>query len=293
MERVYIYGLCTNVDDTIRYIGKTNNLQKRLKSHYSQRNVSKTYKNNWINKVIDDGNKIIISIIEEVNFEEWQEREIFWIEKYKSNLTNTSKGGLGGSGKKYNISYEYCVKIINQFNIKSESEWRIASKLDTFPKNIPKDPRSYFKEKWISWGDFLSTNRECDNLIIKNYITYLEAKEWILKNIGIIKSRKDWKKIVSEGLIPNFIPNRPERFYKNKNRGWISWGDFLSNGFIANQYKKILSYDDAKIMVKNLNIKTIKEYKERQKLYVNTLPAHPHLTYKNKGYISYEEFFRF
>lgn len=32
------------------------------------------------------------------------------------------------------------------------------------------------------------------------------------------------------------IPNRPERYYKN--RGWVSWGDFLGTGRVANQYKK-------------------------------------------------------
>lgn len=45
-------------------------------------------------------------------------------------------------------------------------------------------------------------------------------------------------------------------------------------------------------MTNVLNITTLKEYKEKQRLYVNTLLAHSHLTYKNKGYTSYEEFFR-
>ena len=134
-------------------------------------------------------------------------------------------------------------------------------------------------------------NKIKDNKLKNNYLTYDDSKEWIIKNIGIITSKKEWKYLVSNKKIPYFIPNRPERFYKN--RGWISLGDFLSNGIIANQLKKIVSYSDAKIMINNLNITTLKEYKEKQKLYVNILPAHPHLTYKNKGYTSYEEFFRF
>ena len=181
--------------------------------------------------------------------------------------------------------------MVKNVNIKSETQWRINSKLDTFPKEIPKSPEKYFGENWISWGDFLSTNRIHDNKVKNKYLTYEDSKEWIIKNIGIINSKKKWKYLVSNEIIPYFIPNRPERFYKN--RGWISWGDFLSNGFVANQLKKILPYNEAKIMVNNLNIKTLKEYKEKQKLYVNILPAHPHLTYKNKGYSSYEEFFRF
>ncbi len=69
-------------------------------------------------------------------------------------------------------------------------------------------------------------------------------------------------------------------------------GDFLSNGRIANQNKKLLSYDHAKELVNNLNITTLKQYKIIQSDYVNILPVHPHLTYKNKGYKTYEEFFR-
>jgi hypothetical protein len=288
MEKVYIYGLYSNVDDTIRYVGKTNNLEIRLKMHYSQRNFSFTHKNNWIKKVIKNGNLIKIKLIEEVLVNDWQEREKYWINYYKNSLTNTSSGGLGGSGRKYNISYEDCKNIILKLNIKSRNEW--LKNKSNLPKNIPKNPVEYFGNDWISWGDFLSTNRLQDNLIKDNYLSYIDAKEWILENILSIKSRSHWKLKVNNNEIPYFIPNRPERFYKN--RGWISWGDFLSNGRIANQNKKLLSYNDAKELVNKLNIISLKEYKIIQSLYLNVLPVHPHLTYKNKGYKTYDEFFR-
>jgi len=66
----------------------------------------------------------------------------------------------------------------------------------------------------------------------------------------------------------------------------------LSNGRIANQNKKLLSYSDTKELVNNINIITLKQYKIIQSEYVNILPVHPHLTYKNKGYKTYDEFFR-
>jgi len=288
MEKIYIYGLFSNIDDTIKYIGKANNLEVRLKMHYSQRNTGKTYKNNWIKKVIDDGNLIKIKVIEEVSVNNWIEREKYWINFYKGQLTNTSSGGLGGSGKKYNISYNDCKSIVLDLNIKSRNDW--INNKDNLPKNIPKSPAEYFGSDWISWGDFLSTNKVHDNLIKNNYLTYIDAKEWIIKNLIPIKSRSYWKLKVNNNEIPNFIPNRPERFYKS--RGWISWGDFLSNGRIANQNKKLLSYNEAKELINNLNISTLKQYKIIQSEYLNILPVHPHLTYKNKGYKNYEEFFR-
>lgn len=288
MENVYIYGLYSNTDDTIRYIGKANDLENRLKMHYSQRNSGKTHKNNWIKKIIDNGGFINIKVIETVTIDNWIEREKYWINLYKDQLTNTSSGGLGGSGKKYNISYDECQKIVLGLNIKSRNEWLKYKK--NLPTIVPKNPVEYFGSEWISWGHFLSTNRVQDNLISENYLTYIDAKEWILKNISPIKSKSHWKLRVYDNSIPTFIPNRPERFYKN--RGWISWGDFLSNGRIANQNKKLLQYNDAKELVNNLNITTLKQYKIIQSDYVNILPVHPHLTYKNKGYKTYEEFFR-
>jgi hypothetical protein len=287
MKTVYIYGLYTNQDDTIRYVGKCSDPDYRLKMHYSQRNYKKSYKNEWIKKSIKNGEKILIKIIEEVNENDWPEKEKEWINKF-DNLTNLAEGGKGGSVKKYNIEYDKMKDIIKKNNLKSKMDFIKFTKSVEYPNDLPKDPPNYFKNKWISWGDFLGTNRKQDNKIIENYTTYEEAKNYINNNFNI-KSIKEWKKNLDK--IPNFIPKRPERFYKN--RGWISWVDFLSKKRIANQNRKIVSYKDAKKIVKDLNIKTLKEYKRIQsELYINELPVHPHLTYKNKGFINYDEFFQ-
>jgi hypothetical protein len=286
MSKVFIYGLYTSSDDTIRYVGKCENLSQRLKMHYSQRNSSKTYKNNWISKSISSGDDILIRVLEEVDSNNWIEKEIEWINKIP-NLTNTSSGGLGGSGKIYNISYIDCKNIINEFGIKSKTEWFIFTKCDEFPKNIPKNPRQFFKSEWVSWGDFLGTNRKRDNIMSNIYIDYTSCKIWVNNNLSI-KSRLEWKKNIEN--LPIYIPKRPERFYKN--RGWLGWPDFLCKDRIANQHRSFLKFEDAKNIIDKLNITTIKEYKNIQKMYQNELPVHPHLTYKNKGFTNYGEFFK-
>jgi hypothetical protein len=287
MGKVFIYGLYTSGDETIRYIGKCNDTNQRLKMHYSQRNSSKTHKNNWICKVISNGEEICIKVLEEVDESEWIEKEKEWIKNTK-NLTNTSSGGLGGSGKRYNVSYDMCKSIVSRFNIKSKSEWIKFTKLETFPINIPKNPRNFFKDNWVSWGDFLQTKREADVKISNHYIDYNSSKEWVSKNLKI-GSSAEWS--LSKNKIPSYIPKRPERFYKK--RGWLGWPDFLGKKRIANRLRKILDYNDAKNLINKLGIKSIKQYKSVQSsTYINELPVHPHLTYKNKGFKSYEEFFR-
>ena len=104
---VYIYGLHTDKDETIRYVGKTKNTRKRLTEHLCQSryNNYKSTKEQWILSEIQKCNMIKLSIIEECNNDNWKVREIYWISKLP-HLTNASKGGeMGGRNDKYNISY--------------------------------------------------------------------------------------------------------------------------------------------------------------------------------------------
>lgn len=229
--KTFIYGLYSS-DSKIRYIGKSDDPKKRLRRHLQQVNDSKTHKNSWIKKQLSENKEIKYLIIEEVSIDNWKEREKYWISKF-DNLTNTSSGGLGGSGKKYNISYEDCKNwIFNNLDkeINSKTKWILNCK--NLPISIPRNPTQYFKNNgWISWGDFLGTNNIQDNLKI-NYLSYDDVKNWIvLQNIKT--TSKNWKLL----NLPNFIPRRPERYYKK--RGWISWSDFLSdNNRISNLDKK-------------------------------------------------------
>lgn len=102
--KVFIYGLSSSAEPSnIRYIGKTKNLKTRLRCHLkNDYHKCKSYKNNWINKEINNGNTILIVLIEEVHVDLWQEKERYYIDKYKKEgykLTNTDIGGFGGPHK--------------------------------------------------------------------------------------------------------------------------------------------------------------------------------------------------
>ena len=92
-----IYRLIDPITNEIRYIGLTfNDLNQRLKSHCSEK--SKSHKSNWIQSLRKQGLKPIIESIEDniLSYEEVCDREIYWIEKYKSDghtLTNMASGG--------------------------------------------------------------------------------------------------------------------------------------------------------------------------------------------------------
>ena len=104
MKKLYIYVLkCP--EGNIRYVGKTNNLKKRLYSHINEakKRKSRRYVLNWIYSLLLLNLKPSIEVIEECDSNNWQEREKYWVEYYRKlipNLCNNADGGLGGSGTK-------------------------------------------------------------------------------------------------------------------------------------------------------------------------------------------------
>lgn len=279
MEKIYIYGLYEDVNN-IRYIGKTNKskLKLRLREHINEslREKEITHKRNWIKSVINNGGEINIKLIEIVSETNWKDREKYWILNY-NNLTNTTEGGEGGHGKLYKITYNKCKEYIKKYNIKSIYQWR--KNTNKLPNFIPLSPREVFLNNgWISWGDFLGTGKIQDNEKAKKYITYNDAKEYIKENLNEITTLKMWKNCAKNNNIPDIIPNRPERFYSK--RGWISWGDFLGTGRVANQHKRdiFLTYKETK---KNIYGKTfsIKEYHEKRQ---GNMPSNPDKYYNNE-----------
>ena len=110
----YIYALSHPITNEVRYIGKTINIKRRYKQHlYDKR--TKSYKSSWIISLKSLGLKPIMTIIEECNDVNWEDREIYWIQQYE-NLTNTQKGGNGGDDYRRYIPEESIEKI-RQANI--------------------------------------------------------------------------------------------------------------------------------------------------------------------------------
>lgn len=101
MKKV-IYGLYSSLDveKKIRYVGYTGNgLKRRIYEHVSEAEkfASKNvHRFNWIRSVIANGGTIEGVELEEVNEQNWQERERHWISFHgRNNLVNSTDGGEG------------------------------------------------------------------------------------------------------------------------------------------------------------------------------------------------------
>lgn len=112
---VHIYLLTDPTDSKKGYAGKTaRKPEERFRFHL--RNKDKTYKANWIQKLIRAKLKPILTIIEVVDDALWDERERYWIKYYRElgyELTNLTEGG---GGQIHSIKREYTVERRNKIS---------------------------------------------------------------------------------------------------------------------------------------------------------------------------------
>lgn len=102
-ETAFIYSLSNPTDNSIRYVGKAIQLNRRYYAHLNDRNREKTHKSNWIKNLFANGLRPKIEILDEVPLDQWQYWEIWWITQIKSwgfNLTNATDGGCGITNSK-------------------------------------------------------------------------------------------------------------------------------------------------------------------------------------------------
>ena len=116
MYYIYCY---TNKVTNRKYIGQTNNIDRRKREHLSCANneLSKSYNDLFHKKLREYGEEnFIFSILEEINTqEEADAQEKYWIEQFRQwefNLTNITSGGEGACN-----SAQWNNKVVSCFDV--------------------------------------------------------------------------------------------------------------------------------------------------------------------------------
>lgn len=286
MECIYIYGLYSTINNIIRYVGKTIDLEKRLNEHihYANNNRYNNYhKNNWILKQIKNGHHIQYKILETINDGNWVEKEIFWINQFK-NLVNKHEGGKGG-GKKQNFLPYGKAKIWIKENlpqITSSKKWR--NNIHLIPNFIPHQPYIRYKNNgWCDWYDFLGKKKRVVT------INYVDLKKMV--NDLNISTHPEYKEFAKKNYN---IPLHPWLFYKND---WVDFNTFLSEAKskidINSKIKsKFLSFEDIKKQVNDLNIKSGRQYGKWWEINKpDKFPRHLYKFYEKSGWVGADDFF--
>lgn len=122
---IYIYTLTDPITNEIKYCGKTNNLKIRLSGHMKEKKVIEKY--NWIKNLKLKGLKPLLEVIDEVDDNNWDFWEKYWISQLKTwgfDLLNKTNGGEY-SVTGFHHTDEAKRKISNsQIGKKLSEEWR-------------------------------------------------------------------------------------------------------------------------------------------------------------------------
>ncbi len=184
------------------------------------------------------------------------------------------------------LSFTKAKKIIQSKNIKSGRVWRKYTKDPNFPKEIPKAPDQFYKNKgWISMGDFLGTGTIAPQLM--NYWSFEDAKKFVKKLK--LKNRTSWRDYCRSGKKQDELPANPDQVYKNK--GWKNMGDWLGTGTVQAQQREYRSFEDARRFVKKLKLKNANQWRQycKSESKPTDIPNAPNSTYK-KEWTSWGEF---
>ena len=127
-----------------------------------------------------------------------------------------------------------------------------------------------------------------DKLAKLSWMPFEEARDYV-RGLGL-NSITEFKNLIKSYKRPFDLPSNPNVIYIN--RGWSNWGNFLGTYRVADQNKIYLSFEDAKIIVSKLKLKSSTEWR---KLYnegrgPDSIPSNVKQTYKNKGWIDWDDF---
>lgn len=194
-----------------------------------------------------------------------------------------------GSHSSIFVTINVAKELLKPFNIKTVTQYRELSKNLQLPQGVPSKPFNSYKNRgWIDWSDYLGS--EIISPQDKKFLTYEESIP-VIRRFGF-KSGVELRKYVQKNGLIKGIPSAPHSEYKNN--GWVSMGEWLGTGTVQTQElaKQYVTYEDAEKWAQSQNIKSANSWRilSKEKKIPFNVPANPHSTYKDKGWISWGKF---
>lgn len=189
------------------------------------------------------------------------------------------------SNKNYNSTYlpfEEALDFVHSLKIKSLKDWERYCKSGRKPSDIPASPDRIYKNEWTGWNDWLESSGASPKA---KWRSFDKARKFI--HSLHLKNQHEWYKYSRSGKKPSDIPVTPFKVYKDF--GWISWGDWLGTGFIANSERVYRPFKKARAFARSLNFKKKDEWNEfcDSGKKPDDIPKTPYQTYKNDEWISW------
>ena len=170
-------------------------------------------------------------------------------------------------------SFEDARTFARSLGLAGLREWKKYSRSGARPSDIPGSPDSQYKDQgWAGIRDWLG--------VPPRYRPFEDARSYVWA-LGI-KSQTEWSRYCKFGGCPSDIPATPHGVYKHQ--GWIGWGDWLGTGYVSTRKRNFWLYEDAKAFVRELGIKTKREWDKygRSGERPTYIPGNPYYVYKDE-----------
>jgi len=195
-------------------------------------------------------------------------------------------------------TFEEAREYIRSLKLKTQNEWNkfcqnLLPEKGRKPFDIPSNPDKVYKNTgWVSMPDWIGSSFISRKF--RAYLPFSEAREYV-RNLNL-NDGKEWTDYCRGKLLttkkPENIPSNPSSIYENE--GWISMGDWLGTGRVANYLKKYRDFESARDFVRSLKLKNNTEWRNYTKGYIKNLPvlpkdipANPQGTYNDSGWQGY------
>jgi Type I restriction enzyme R protein N terminus (HSDR_N) len=155
----------------------------------------------------------------------------------------------------------------------------------TLPEDIPKSPdrARLYKERWLGWSHWITGKSP---VILEFKQARAIARELKLTTV------KQWNQWLAEnGAQRPDVPRSPVNTYKDK--GWISWGDWLGTTTVSMKKREFLPFEEARHLVRESNLKNEVEWRKFSKgdsalgKRPDNIPANPEKYYATKGWVNF------
>jgi superfamily II DNA or RNA helicase len=152
------------------------------------------------------------------------------------------------------LTFKEARKFVWTLKLQNYDEWYEYAKSGKKPYNIPTEAYMHYSKEWVSRYDWIGTHPGWDG----KYLSYKESRKFVRKLN--IPNQKEWYKYTRTKEFPWNIPASPTGKYKNK--GWVSWKDWLGYKDFRPNDIDYLPFEEARKFVWTLKLKDGNEWKE-------------------------------
>jgi hypothetical protein len=201
--------------------------------------------------------------------------------------------GYGEGEPKSNefLPFEEAREIVRAVGLMGREQWREWSR-DCRPADIPSNPNiTYADEGWVSYPDWLGygVGRAARAYTPKSFLPFEEARE-IVRKLGLV-TKEEWPEWCRDAPRPANIPYNPDQTYKDK--GWVSWRDWLGYGEGEPKSNEFLPFEEAREIVRAVGLMGWEQWREWSRdCRPADIPSRPDTTYADEGWVSMADWLR-